>query len=160
MGTEVHDVSTLQTPRSTEQAPRGITWVVAAKAALAGIGGTLAFDLFGLVMMGQWWDIPGLLGQKIGGGLAVGVLVHYLNGILIAILFAALEPLFAGPAWLRMLQFITVQTVFGVWLFMLPLLGMGALGLKAGAMMPVMTLLRHWVYGLVVGLLYPRLASR
>jgi hypothetical protein len=42
---------------------------------------------------------------------------------------------------------------------MMPLLDMGALGLKMGAAMPVMSLLRHWVYGIVVGVVYERLTA-
>jgi hypothetical protein len=138
---------------------RAITWNAAASAAIAGVLGTVAFDLFGLVATGKWWDIPALLGAKIGVGLGGGVLAHYANGVLLAVIFAALLPLFWGPYWLRALQFITLQTVFGVWLFMMPLLDMGALGLKMGAAMPVMSLLRHWVYGIVVGLVYARLTA-
>jgi hypothetical protein len=140
-------------------ANRAITWKAAAMAAIAGVLGTVAFDLFGLVATGQWWDIPGLLGAKIGVGLVGGVLAHYGNGVLLAIIFAALLPLFWGPYWLRALQFITLQTIFGVWLFMMPLLGMGALGLTMGAAVPVISLLRHWAYGIVVGLIYARLTA-
>lgn len=49
----------------------------------------------------------------------------------------------------------TAQTVFGVWLFMLPLLGMGPAGLGVSAMVPVMTLVSHWGYGLALAWLYP-----
>jgi hypothetical protein len=134
----------------------GITREKALRAAGAGVVGTIAFDLFGLVM-GLGWDIPGLLGERIGGGLFVGVLAHYANGILLAIIFAGLAPLFVGPLYLRAVQFITIQVVFGVWLFMMPVMGMGALGLKMGAMMPVMVLVRHWVYAVVMGLVYARM---
>jgi hypothetical protein len=108
----------------------------------------------------QWWDIPALLGERLGTGLFGGVLAHYANGIVFAIVFAGLIPVFRGPIWLRAVQFATLQTIFGVWLFMMPIMGMGALGLKMGAMMPVMTLIRHWVYGAVMGLMYVRLVPR
>jgi len=136
-----------------------LTFENAAKAGFAGVIGTIAFDVVGLIATGQWWDIPGMLGGKIGGGLAVGVLAHYANGVLLGIIFAGLLPLFFGPVWARALQFITVQTVFGVWLFMMPIAGMGALGLGMGAMMPVIALLRHWAYALVLGLIYARLTG-
>jgi hypothetical protein len=137
-----------------------LTYKTAIAAAIAGIIGTIVFDLVGLVAMGQWWDIPGLLAGKIGGGLFAGVLFHYGNGILLAVIFAGLLPLFVGPIWVRALQYITLQTVFGVWFFMFPLLDMGALGLEAGAMMPVMALVRHWMYALAVGLLYSAFATK
>lgn len=55
------------------------------------------------------------------------------------------------------LFYTTVQTVFGVWLFMMPLLDMGIAGLKSpmGMMAPVGSLLRHWGYGLVLAFLVP-----
>jgi hypothetical protein len=70
--------------------------------------------------------------------------------------FAALAPSLWGPGWARALTYITAQTVFGVWLFMLPLLGMGPAGLGASAMVPVMTLVSHWGFGLALGWLYAR----
>jgi len=137
-----------------------LTRKTAIAAAIAGIIGTIVFDLVGLIAMGQWWDIPALLAGKIGVGLSAGVLFHYANGILLAVIFAGLIPLFIGPIWARALQFITLQTVFGVWFFMFPLLDMGAMGLEAGAMMPVMALIRHWMFALVVGLVYPALTVK
>ena len=35
-------------------------------AIIAGILGTILFDLAGLLLTGNWWDIPGLLGEKTG----------------------------------------------------------------------------------------------
>ena len=42
-------------------------------AILAGLAGTILFDLFGLIMGMGWWDIAGILGEKTGLGLAYGV---------------------------------------------------------------------------------------
>lgn len=39
------------------------------RAILAGIAGTIAFDVLGLLLTGRWWDIPALLGTKLGIGL-------------------------------------------------------------------------------------------
>jgi hypothetical protein len=137
-----------------------LTKKTAVAAALAGIAGTVVFDLVGLIAMGQWWDIPALLAGKIGVGLSAGVFLHYANGVLLAVIFAGLIPLFIGPIWARALQFITLQTIFGVWFFMFPLLDMGAMGLEMGAMMPVMALVRHWMFALAVGILYPVLTEK
>ena len=41
------------------------------RAVLAGLVGTVVFDLLGFLMTGQWWDIPALLGGKLGWGSAV-----------------------------------------------------------------------------------------
>ena len=120
-----------------------INWL---KSIYAGIIGTLLFDIAGFAITGQWWDIPGLLGSKLGVGLAGGLAAHYGNGIAIAIIYAALAPSLFGPKWFRALSFITAQTVMGVWLFMLPLLGAGIAGLNISEWTPVITLVRHFAY--------------
>ena len=117
-------------------------------AIIAGIIGTILFDLVGLLLTGNWWDIPELLGAKTGLGLAYGVGGHYGNGILLAILFAGLEPSLWGLKWLRPIIFVTAEMVALVWLFMLPLLGAGVAGLDASPMMPLITFLRHLAYAI------------
>ncbi len=125
------------------------------RAIVAGLVGTLVFDLLGLAVTGRWWDIPGLLGSKLGTGLPGGVLAHYANGAILGIIYAGVGPSLWGPAWVRALTFVTVQTIFGVWLFMLPLLGAGVAGVNMGPLVPVITLVRHWAYGLTLAWLYP-----
>lgn len=115
-------------------------------AIVAGILGTILFDLFGLMMGMGWWDIPTLLGEKTGLGLAYGVFGHFSNGVLLAILYAGIAPSLWGPAWIRPFIFITAQTVALVWFFMFPLVGAGVAGLNAGVDMAVGSLMRHWVY--------------
>tara|TARA_R100001369_G_scaffold72365_1_gene100401 strand:+ start:888 stop:1313 length:426 start_codon:yes stop_codon:yes gene_type:complete len=117
-------------------------------AILAGVLGTILFDLAGLLLTGNWWDIPGTLGAKTGLGLAYGVIGHYSNGILLAILFAGIAPSLWGPKWLRPIIFVTGEMIALVWLFMLPLLGAGVAGLDASPMMPVITFLRHLAYAI------------
>lgn len=115
-------------------------------AIVAGILGTILFDLFGLVMGMGWWDIPALLGEKTGLGMAYGVFGHFSNGALLAILYAGIAPSLFGPAWLRPFIFITAQTVALVWFFMFPLVGAGVAGLNVGVDMAIGSLVRHWVY--------------
>lgn len=117
-------------------------------AILAGFIGTLLFDLVGLLITGNWWDIPGTLGAKTGLGLTYGVIGHYSNGILLAILFAGIAPSLWGPKWARAITFVVGETVALVWLFMLPLLGAGIAGVDMDPMMPVITLLRHLAYAI------------
>jgi len=117
-------------------------------AIIAGILGTILFDIVGLILTGKWWDIPGLLGMKTGLGLAYGVVGHYSNGVLLSILFAGIAPSLWGPKWVRPLIFVGGETVALVWLFMLPLLGAGVAGLDASPMMPVITLVRHLAYAI------------
>ncbi len=115
-------------------------------AILAGLLGTILFDLFGLVMGMGWWDIPALLGEKTGLGLAYGVFGHFSNGALLAILYAGIAPSLWGPSWIRPFIFITAQTVALVWFFMFPLVGAGVMGLNVGPDMAIGSLVRHWVY--------------
>ena len=115
-------------------------------AIIAGVLGTVLFDLVGLLITGNWWDIPGILGTKTGLGLAYGVVGHYSNGVLLAILFAGLEPSLMGPKWFRPILFVTAEMVALVWLFMLPLLGAGVAGIEMSPMMPVITFVRHLAY--------------
>jgi hypothetical protein len=122
-------------------------------AILAGILGTILFDLAGLLLTGNWWDIPETLGAKTGLGLAYGVIGHYSNGILLAILFAGIAPSLWGPKWLRPIIFVTGEMIALVWFFMLPLLGAGVAGLDASPMMPVITFLRHLAYAIPLILL-------
>jgi hypothetical protein len=133
-----------------------INWL---KAGLARIIGTIAFDLAGLVLLQTFWDLPALLGSKIAGegalALPAGVAAHYGNGVVRAILYAAIEPSLWGKRWARALTFMTAQTVFGVWLFMLPLLGAGVMGLKMGGDVWLISLLRHWAYAVPLVVLSP-----
>jgi len=118
------------------------------KAIIAGIIGTFLFDLFGLFVVGEWWDIPKLLGAKTELGLLYGVAGHYGNGILLAVLYSAIAPHLWGPNWIRPFIFITAETIALVWLFMLPLLGAGVAGIKMGGTTPFITLLRHFLFAI------------
>lgn len=122
-----------------------INWT---KAIIAGILGTILFDVVGLLFTGNWWDIPGILGAKTGLGLAYGVIGHYSNGALLAVLFAGIAPSLWGPKWLRPIIFVVAETIALVWLFMLPLLGAGVAGTDLSPMMPVITIVRHLVYAI------------
>jgi len=122
-----------------------INWT---KAIIAGVLGTILFDLFGLVMGMGWWDIPALLGEKTGLGLAYGVFGHYSNGALLAILYAGIAPSLFGPTWSRPILFMAAETVALVWLFMFPLLGAGVAGLNMGVDMAIGSMLRHLLFAI------------
>lgn len=124
---------------------KSINWQ---NAIIGGIFGTLLFDLLGLLFTGTWWDIPNLLGSKVGLGLPYGVLGHYGNGILLGVLYAGISPSLWGPNWLRTLLFVTAETVALVWFFMFPLLGAGIAGIKLGSLIPLISLARHIAYGI------------
>lgn len=122
-------------------------------ALIAGVVGTFLFDVTGFMAMSlmgnpTWWDIPALLADKLGLPLGAGVFAHYLNGFVIAVLYAAVAPSLWGSKWARALLFMTAETIIGVWFFMAPLLGMGIAGWAAmGPMFAILSLMRHWAYG-------------
>ncbi|WP_242121668.1 hypothetical protein [Aestuariivivens sediminicola] len=117
-------------------------------AIIAGAIGTLLFDIVGWAITGQWFDIPALLGAKTGLGFTYGIIGHYSNGILLAVLYAGIAPSLFGPKWLRPVIFVSAETVALVWLFMLPLLGAGIAGTDMSPMMPLITLVRHLAYSI------------
>lgn len=119
-------------------------------ALLAGIIGTLFFDLVGLAFTGTWWDIPSVLGEKTGLGFTYGIVGHFANGILLAVLYAGIAPSLWGPNWARVLLFVTAETIALVWFFMFPLLGAGIAGVKLAAIIPLVSLVRHIAYGVPV----------
>lgn len=120
-----------------------INWI---NSIVAGILGTILFDISGFFMTGTWWDIPGLIGSKLGFGLLGGLPVHYGNGIALSVIYAALRPSLFGPEWFRAFAYTTAQTVLIVWFFMLPLLGAGIAGWDLNKALPVITLVRHYAY--------------
>ncbi len=114
----------------------------------AGFLGIILFDVVGLLITGTWWDIPTTLGAKTGFGLAYGVIGHYSNGSLLAILFAGIAPSLWGPKWFRPIIFVTEEMIALVWLFMLPLLGAGVAGIDMSPITSVITLIRHLAYAI------------
>lgn len=77
-----------------------------------------------------------------------GVFGHYSNGILLAVLYAGIAPSLWGLTWLRALLFATAETIALVWFFMFPLLGAGIAGTKMAAIIPVVSMVRHWAYAI------------
>ena len=125
------------------------------KAGIAGILGTLLFDLIGLAFTGTWWDIPGVLAAAIGLPFPAALLMHYGNGVALAAIYAALAPSLPGPPWFRALAFTTLETVMLVWFLLFPLLGLGIAGLEGGWIFPILSMTRHWAYAIPLILLLP-----
>jgi hypothetical protein len=126
------------------------------RAILGGILGTIAFDVLGLVLMGQWWDYPALLAELLDTGLVGGVIHHYLNGVILAVNYACVVPSMRGSRWRRALTYMTVEAIVGAWLIALPLAGVGLADLIAEPLLPFLILVRHWGYGLVLAGVYTR----
>jgi hypothetical protein len=58
-----------------------------------------------------------------------------------------------GKIWLHGLVFGVMVTVVAVWFGMLPALGAGIAGLNIAPEVPAMTMFRHIVFGLVIGII-------
>jgi uncharacterized membrane protein YagU involved in acid resistance len=91
---------------------------------------------------------------------AVGWIAHFVIGsIFWGVGFAIVSPYLPGPYWLR-------GTIFavGAWLMMMlvvmPMAGAGLFGLDLGMMAPVVTLVLHVVFGLVLGGIYGLLSAK
>lgn len=130
-----------------------INWI---KATLAGVIGTVLFDIVGLIFTGTWWDIPGVLSQAIGLPLPIALLMHYGNGVALAAIYAALAPSLFGPSWLRALVFTSLETVMLVWFLLFPLLGLGIAGLEGGLLFPFLSMTRHWAYAVPLAIYFPQ----
>ena len=90
----------------------------------------------------------------------IGWLLHFLIGTVSwGTTYAWLRPRLPGTPLQRGLIFAT-----GAWLLMMimvmPMAGAGIFGLRLGLMAPVATLMLHWVYGAVLGLVEARLTAR
>ena len=130
------------------------------KIAIAGVAGTLAVDVVGFVLTGTFWDIPSLLAGKLQVPFALGALLHYVIGSTLTFIYAAVYPLLPGGRWARATLYASAETVLGVYLFMFPLLGAGAFGLALGPLVPVISLIRHLAFALVLGGFFPVTEAR
>lgn len=131
------------------------------RAIIAGAVATVvmtAVGVFGAPMMGMPKMNPAeMLAAKMGGNLLFGWMGHFMVGVALAVIYAAVAPRLAGPAWLR-------GALFGLapWLLqqfaVMPMMGMGlfsgSMALAGGSM------LGHLVYGAVVGAIYGLQAER
>jgi hypothetical protein len=131
---------------------------------MAGFLGTLAFYVAAYVDMaitGVPLDISVVLGQLIAGehesAYIIGNVAHIANGIGLTLFFGYVflpisTRVMKGRIWLHGLVFGVIVTIVGVWLVMLPALGAGIAGLNIAPEVPAMTMFRHIVFGLVIGI--------
>jgi len=131
---------------------------------LAGFLGTLAFYVASYVDMaitGVPLDISVVLGQLIAGdhesAQIVGHVAHIGNGIGLTLFFGYVflpisTRVMKGRIWLHGIIFGIIVTVTTVWFGLLPSLGAGIAGLNIAPEVPAMTLFRHIVFGVVIGL--------
>jgi uncharacterized membrane protein YagU involved in acid resistance len=88
-----------------------------------------------------------------------GWLWHFVvGGVIWGWMYAVMEPILPGSrAWHKGLYFGATVTLL-VWLIVLPLAGAGLFGAQLSILQPFVTLLQHLVYGLVLAVVYHRLA--
>ena len=130
-------------------------------------GGIIATVAFNAVMYtdiaitGIPLDIVTVLGQLTVGEnestQLVGHVVHLVNGIGLALLFGYVvlpisKRIIQLPVWIYATIFALIEVVVAVWLVMLPSLGAGIAGLNIAPEVPIMTAIRHVVFGIVLGL--------
>ena len=135
-----------------------------ARLIFAGILATIAFNgvmYADIAITGIPLDIVATM-----GGLAVGEseyteivghVIHFANGIGISLLFGYValpisKKIIKLPVIVYAIVFAIVETVIAVWFVMLPMLGAGIAGINIGPEVAVMTLARHVVFGIVIGL--------
>jgi hypothetical protein len=130
---------------------------------IAGILATLAFNgamYLDIAITGVPLDIPKTLGQLAVGentnAEAIGYAIHFLNGIGLALLFGYValpisKRIVRLPILLYAVIFMIVELVLTVWFGMLPAIGAGIGGLDIAPEVPIMTLFRHIVFGVVLG---------
>ncbi len=145
----------------TQQKIRGSKF---ARLIFAGIIGTIAFNgvmYADIAITGISLDIVATM-----GGLAVGEseytetvghVIHFANGIGISLLFGYValpisRKIIKLPVIVYAIVFVIVELVIAVWFVMLPMLGAGIAGINIGPEVAVMTLARHVVFGIVIGL--------
>jgi hypothetical protein len=133
------------------------------KIIIAGILGTIAFDgvmYADIAITGVPLDIVGLMGSLTIGkseyAQIVGHVVHFANGIGLALLFGYVvlpisKKIMKLPIMVYAIAFAVIENIIAVWFIMLPILGAGIAGVNIAPEVPLMTLARHLVFGAVVG---------
>lgn len=131
---------------------------------LAGLAATVVLSVLMIIKakMGMMPDVNviAMLAKTMGGGPAIGWLAHFMIGVVIyGVIYSAVFsklPLTSSAArgaalgvagWLLMM--IAVMPMMGAGFF--------GLGLASGIMVPIVTLVLHLIYGVVLGTVYRRL---
>jgi len=131
---------------------------------VAGLLGTLAFYVAAYIDMavtGVPLDITVVLGMLVAGehesAPIVGHIFHISNGIGLTLFFGYVflpisTRVMKGRIWFHGIIFGIIVTATAVWFGMLPALGAGIAGVNIAPEVPAMTMFRHIVFGLVIGL--------
>ena len=127
------------------------------RALIGGVVGTAVLTVMmyfvAPAMTGRAMDIAALLGSVMGGSWALGMMAHLANGIVVFPLMYVLgvSQRLPGAPWLRGMVWGIVLWLLAQ-LVMLPAMGSGFFGARAGGMpSAISSLLGHLVYGLALG---------
>ncbi len=132
---------------------------------IAGLVGTLSFYIAAYVDMavtGVPLDISVVLGMLVVGehesAQIIGNLFHIGNGIGLTLFFGYVflpisTRIMKRRIWLHGIIFGVIVTATTVWFGMLPALGAGIAGLNIAPEVPAMTLSRHIVFGVIIGII-------
>ncbi len=132
---------------------------------IAGLAGTLGFYIAAYVdiaITGVPLDISGVLGELVAGehesAYIIGNIFHIANGIGLTLFFGYVflpisTKIMRGRIWLHGIIFGIIVTVTTVWFGMLPALGAGIAGLNIAPEVPAMTISRHIVFGVIIGII-------
>ena len=135
-----------------------------ARLIFAGILATIAFNgvmYADIAITGIPLDIVATMGNLAVGeseyAEVIGHVIHFANGIGISLLFGYValpisRKIIKLPVIVYAIVFVIVETVIAVWFVLLPMLGAGIAGINIGPEVAVMTLARHVVFGIVIGL--------
>ena len=138
---------------------------------IAGLAGTLGFYIAAYVdiaITGVPLDISVVLGQIVAGehesAYIIGNVFHIANGIGLTLFFGYVflpisTRIMKGKIWLHGIIFGIIVTVTTVWLGMLPALGAGIAGLNIAPEVPAMTLSRHIVFGVIIGIVVSKMTG-
>ena len=131
---------------------------------IGGIVATVAFNgvmYADIAITGIPLDIVTTLGTLVVGEnestQIVGFVIHFGNGIGLALLFGYValpisKKIVKLPILLYAVIFMIVELIVTVWFGMLPALGAGIAGINIAPEVSVITLIRHVVFGIVLGL--------
>ncbi len=119
------------------------------RAAIAGVAGTATMTVAGVWIPGM--NPAEMLAGPMGGSMAVGSVAHFMIGVTLAGIYAAISDTLPGPAVVRGALYSVAPWLLAQ-VLVIPLMGRplfsGSLSMALGS------LLGHLVYGGVVGALY------
>ncbi len=112
-------------------------------------------------LMGIQMNVPKMLASMFGGNLVIGWIMHFMIGIILAIGYGLLfyDKIKVSKYWLRGVIYGIVPWLMAQLLVMPMMTSMNGMGFSAGlfsgsAIMATASLMAHFIFGAIVGLIY------